>query len=99
MCECLVVGVFALSLWTWWQRPTINAGLSPEAITYRIDINTADPGALRLLPGVGKTLVPRIIEYRDTHGPFQSLDDLDKVPGIGPSIVERACPWATVSGL
>ena len=41
---------------------------------------------LVLLPGIGETLASRIIEYRETVGPFRQTEDLLKVKGIG-----RAC--------
>ncbi len=50
-----------------------------------IDINRADQSELMCIPGVGSSLASRIIEYRDTHGPFLSLSELEKVPGVGPT--------------
>ena len=54
-----------------------------------IDINTAEWWELVLLPGIGEKTARKIIEYRDSHGPFQSVDDLTKVSGIGPVTVEQ----------
>lgn len=51
----------------------------------RVDLNRADLAALDALPGVGPSLASAIIRYRQEHGPFRSVDDLEKVPGIGPS--------------
>jgi len=51
----------------------------------RVRINTADVAALEVLPGVGPVLAARIVEYRDTHGPFGTIEDLLDVPGIGES--------------
>jgi uncharacterized protein YoxC len=50
-----------------------------------INPNTADLGELTLLPGVGKALAGRIIESR----PFVSLEDMRRVPGLGPQSLER----------
>ena len=52
----------------------------------RIDLNSATMEQLVLLPGIGETLASRIIEYRETVGPFRQTEDLLKVKGIG-----RAC--------
>ena len=49
----------------------------------KININTADAAALDTLPGVGPGTAQKIIDYRKTKGPFSSLEDLKKVPGIG----------------
>ena len=49
----------------------------------KIHINTADEKKLDELPGVGPVMAKRIIEYRNEHGPFESVDDLTKIRGIG----------------
>lgn len=48
-----------------------------------ININTANEIELERLPGIGPVLAARIIEERETGGPFISADDLERVPGIG----------------
>lgn len=52
-----------------------------------IDLNSADSEALQSLPGIGPARATSIIEYRTRRGPFNSVDDLENVPGIGPSII------------
>lgn len=54
-----------------------------------VNINTANPEQLDGLPGIGPALAQRIIEYRDTNGPFMSIQDLQKVPGIGAKKFEQ----------
>ncbi len=55
-----------------------------------VDINTADaPTLARELTGVGMVTARAIVAYRQAHGPFASGDDLRKVKGIGPSILDR----------
>ncbi|MBE0479042.1 helix-hairpin-helix domain-containing protein, partial [Candidatus Aerophobetes bacterium] len=49
----------------------------------KININTAGKGWLMSLTGIGETLADRIISYRDTHGPFKSIEEIMKVDGIG----------------
>ncbi|MEU2625885.1 ComEA family DNA-binding protein [Kitasatospora sp. NPDC007106] len=48
-----------------------------------VSLNRATAEQLDTLPGVGPTLVQRILQYRQTHGPFRSVDQLRQVPGIG----------------
>lgn len=49
----------------------------------RVRINVASAGELESLPGVGPVLAGRIAAYRDEHGPFEAVEDLLSVPGIG----------------
>lgn len=61
-----------------------------------ININTADAETLRQLPGIGETKASAIIEHRTANGPFQSVEQLDDVPGIGPATLERIRPLVTL---
>ena len=55
----------------------------------RGNINTADEKALDSLPGIGPAMAKRIIEYRETQGAFQSIEDLQNVKGIGKAKFEK----------
>lgn len=48
-----------------------------------VSINTASQKDLERLPGIGPATAVYIIEYRNQHGNFRSLEDLKKVKGIG----------------
>jgi competence protein ComEA len=48
-----------------------------------IHLSTATVDQLDEIDGIGPTLAERIVEYRDTHGGFRSLDELSQVEGIG----------------
>lgn len=48
-----------------------------------VNINTANATQLTQLPGIGPAIAQKIIDYRTANGPFTSVDDLTKVPGIG----------------
>jgi competence protein ComEA len=54
-----------------------------------IDINTADVDTLSTLPGIGPTLAQRIVDYRDTYGPFFFIEDLMNVEGISAATFEN----------
>ncbi|MEX1133611.1 MAG: ComEA family DNA-binding protein [Acidimicrobiia bacterium] len=48
-----------------------------------LSLNRADATQLQDLPGVGPVLAERIVAHRDANGPFQTVEDLLDVPGIG----------------
>ena len=62
-----------------------------------IDLNTADSAALETIPGIGKSLSQRILKFREKNGPFQSVDDLLKVQGVGEKSIQKLRPYLTVS--
>ncbi len=61
---------------------------SSGSFAEQISINTASAPALERLPGIGPVLAQRIVEYREQNGPYQRLEDLLEVEGIGPSKLE-----------
>lgn len=67
---------------------------APAAI--RINVNRADRDELQLLPGIGPVMADRIVEDRTRFGFFRSLDDLERISGIGPRTVEQLRPHAVV---
>ncbi|PNF80843.1 ComEA family DNA-binding protein [Stutzerimonas stutzeri] len=55
-----------------------------------VNLNTADAVTLtRELKGIGATKAKAIIDYRDDHGPFSSVDELLEVKGIGSATLEK----------
>ena len=61
-----------------------------------VNLNTATSDQLDALPGVGPVLAQRIIDYRTDHGPFQSVDQLHQVSGIGDAKYADLSPLVTV---
>jgi competence protein ComEA len=61
-------------------------GGSPQA---PLDLNTATPEQLDGLPGIGPATAAKIVDFRQAHGPFRSVDELDAVPGFGPARIEQ----------
>lgn len=64
-----------------------------SAKTNKINLNTATAQALAALPGIGPITAARIIEFRQKHGPFKKIADLDAVKGIGPKTIEKIRPF------
>ena len=58
-------------------------------MTRPININMASAEQLESLPGIGPVLARRIVEWRERVGPFERVDDLVEVPGVGPRVLER----------
>ena len=65
---------------------------SPE----KIEVNSATVEQLQEVPGIGQTLAERIIEFRKEHGPFERVEDLLNVQGIGERTLERMRPYLEV---
>lgn len=61
-----------------------------------VNINQADVKALEALPGIGPAMAQRIVDYRNSNGSFQSIDDLKKVKGIGKAKFEKLKDRVTV---
>lgn len=60
----------------------------------RVDVNCASEAEMTLLPGIGPRLAERIVQDREQHGRFATLEDLTRVKWIGAGIVQRARPFA-----
>jgi competence protein ComEA len=61
-----------------------------------VNLNTATLDQLESLPGIGPALGQRILDYRQVHGPFRSVDDLLNVSGIGEKRLADLRPRVTV---
>ena len=65
----------------------------------RIDLDVVGAEEIARLPRIGPGLAARIVADRDANGPFGSLDGLDRVSGIGPSVLDAVKPYAAFSGV
>ena len=63
----------------------------------RIDINRASAWLLEALPGIGEVKAQAIIDYRQEFGPFQNINELLKVKGIGQNTLENIKDLITVA--
>lgn len=70
-----------------------DRGVPIAEIATRVNLNTASAAELDLLPRIGPTLAARIVEDRERHGPFRSIEGLDRVEGIGPQTIHYLQPY------
>jgi len=68
-----------------WALPAVSQQQAPPPgqPSNLININTADAQKLQALPGIGPAIAERIVQYRQTHGPFKNPEDIKNVQGIG----------------
>ncbi|MEH7494278.1 helix-hairpin-helix domain-containing protein [Neobacillus niacini] len=55
----------------------------------KINLNKADENELQNLPGIGPSKAAAIMEYRETNGPFKSVEDLKNISGIGDKTFDK----------
>ncbi len=75
---------------------TDEAPLYGSALTNletQININTASQSEFEMLPGIGQEKAARIVSYRSENGPFSSIEEIQKVPGIGMQIFKQIEPY------
>lgn len=78
------------------QPPSTHVVPASADPGYRVRINHADADHLQLLHGVGPSLANNIITHRETHGPFQTTQQLVAVSRIGPKTLHRIEPWVSL---
>lgn len=72
------------------QPPDASAIAAPDkSPDKKLNINKASYEEIQALPGIGPSYARAIVEYRKAHGPFQSIEDLEQVKGIGPTTIEK----------
>ena len=67
----------------------------PGKVT-KVNLNTATVKELERVPGIGHDLAQRIVDYRETHGPFHRVGDLLHVEGITREEFNRIRPYITI---
>jgi competence protein ComEA len=72
---------------------------TPLPVSYPIDLNVATLEELDSLPGIGATRAQDIIDYREAHNGFRSIDEVQQVGGIGQTTFNRIKDLITVEEL
>jgi len=70
------------------KHPKDEAKRASQA-PHKVNINEASQAELMKLEGVGAGTAKKIMAWREAHGPFKRLHDLEKVPGVGREVLEK----------
>lgn len=71
------------------EQPHVSTPGIQSTTDSLININTATASELERLDSIGPSKAEAIVKFRETHGPFQSIDQLTQVPGIGKKTVDK----------
>ncbi len=71
-------------------------GTSTSGVASLVNVNVASAEELETLPGIGEVLAATIVQYREEHGPFTSIDQLLDVSGIGEVTLEELRDLVTI---
>ena len=74
------------------------AAALPMAAFATVNVNTAQQSDLQRTKGLDKHKAKAIIEYRSQNGPFDSIEDLEKIPGFTPEVIEKVKPEIAFTG-
>ena len=82
----------------WFLGALVGLLFSGLAWANPVNVNEADAERLASVNGIGPVKAERIVDHRDKHGPFKSLDDLVNVKGVGPKLLEKLKPQLRLDG-
>ena len=89
-----IIGVASAGLWHYRDARTVTEDFGPAEGSLRVNINTATQEELESVPGIGPTRAAQIIASR----PYTSVDELERLDGIGPKQVESLRPFLKAEG-
>jgi competence ComEA-like helix-hairpin-helix protein len=78
------------------EEETGAEGSEEAELVSKFDLNAASLAQLERIPGIGFIHAQRIVNYRTTSGPFKDMDELEKVPGLTPDMVDDLKDYLTV---
>ena len=88
------IAVASAGLWLYRDASNLAEDFGPAEGSLRVNINTATQGELESVPGIGPTRAAAIIAGR----PWASVDELERLSGIGPRQVEELRPFLKIEG-
>jgi competence protein ComEA len=93
----LVASLLGVSVGAYAQPASTGNGANVQKVVNgKLNVNTATAQQLIQLPYVGTDLAKRIVQYREKHGAFKSIQAMSAVKGIGPHRVKRIEKLAVV---
>ena len=94
--DYITVGDYAPNIPEQSEHNSSAESSAPAEVSYPININTASAEELQLLSGIGEVKARAIIEYREKHGGFTSVNELVNVYGIGEKTLDKIRDYITV---
>lgn len=85
-----LISIFSFGVTHFWRDFEVASPTSKTLdFEWTIDINSATEAELRVLDRIGPVMAERIIQDRNANGPFSTVEDLQRVHGIGPRTIQR----------
>ena len=88
-----LLGIQFARLAGWGLRPLEVVRPEDRKYEFQLDVNKASWVEWMQLEGIGEATARKIVADRETNGPFKSIDDVQRVKGIGPATLEKIRPW------
>ncbi len=101
ICKTRCGRVLSLALLTAFGLTLAGSSLAEDAspqLVGAVNINTATPEQLELLPGIGEARAKAVIAMRKQRGGFKSVNELTDVKGIGEAALAKLRPFARIEG-
>lgn len=89
-------GIVSSSGATTSRTNTVSDSVTTPVSGEKVNINTATAAELMELPGVGAKKAEAILNYRNQHGAFKRVNDLDHVKGIGAKMLAKMKPYVSL---
>jgi competence protein ComEA len=88
-----LLGIQFARLAGWGLRPLEIVRPEDRKYEFQIDVNKANWVEWMQLEGIGEVTARKIVADRAANGPFKSVEDVQRVKGIGPATLEKIRPW------